>query len=291
MSHPKSWILVAGQDYQADGILAPGQILTNPYDPASALLPRRPSKIPDSMKMEGTTKEFVDMQFNDSLGTAFQAWVEMNGGFAGAGIGGGAGRQTSTTWKVKSISSSIFTPTIAYAKSVLEMGDVPQHTKWWQFERLYIVTGVRIASGASMVTTEYKTVNAGAGAGINMSSHGIPASIGGAANIKGNKRSEVSVKHISDFVFAYRLSRIIVFPWVSHRPSTHGEIAEIVNVERCDAENAPPPYDSYEIRGVIEAKLDEKQRRQRLVSTCDGGEILIESTSTHEEGIAPGRTV
>src|SRR5271156_5975722 len=147
--HEKDWVLTAGQDYPPHGHLCLGQILEDPFQPASGLIPS--DKISKVIKSTTTRRKSVKMELNDSLdlwATTPQASMKVETGYESQ-------RSSTALWHFDILETNTFQPSLDYVEKALHSGDVPRKTQWWKIRRaLYMVTGLRTARGATLVTSE-----------------------------------------------------------------------------------------------------------------------------------------
>jgi len=126
----------------------------------------------------------------------------------------------------------------------LHSGDVPRKTQWWKIRRaLYMVTGLRTARGATLVTSESEKSDFRASTEGDATAKGIAFKAGvGAKRAKAASKA-VGAKDMSDFVFAYRLSKVTWRLWVSQHPFEEGEALSTKNQE----------YEDGSVEGDIES--------------------------------------
>ncbi|KAH8176897.1 hypothetical protein LIA77_01979 [Sarocladium implicatum] len=267
LKHPKSWILTTSQDYQPGRALSLGRILLDPVDPASALIPPdRTVKLPTIPKAarDSTQKRLVNIEHSDALNTSFKAWLDLNAGStAGLAAQGTTNTATlaKTRWKIDTLAADMFIPSLAYAKAVLKSDEVAEYTKWWQQRRrVFIVTGVRIAKGASVAMQDSDSH----GASGALQGHGKDpnTSMGGESGAAYSKEKQsthaMSAGSMSDFVFAYRLHEIRYRVWMSPPEAyTHGEVSA-ARPENVDAgrEVSRHEFGSFEVDAVEEEPVD-----------------------------------
>jgi len=240
------------------GALSLGQILTNAWDPATGLLPEGVIPIPENITRDTTAKESVHMNFNDNLNASFKLWTEMSNGPASGETGGSMDRSNTASWEIKTLAGSMFLPSIAYVQKALTSGDVPTKTQWWKLRRrLYLVTGVRTAHGATMDTIESKSTEIHAKVDIDTTNQGVPMKSGGEGHLATSTSNTLAAKGMSDFVFAYRLNEVTWRGWISHKAYTGGETAAVDGGdEGSDSDEGSSELDGYTVEGIKDEDFD-----------------------------------
>jgi hypothetical protein len=261
----KRWILTRSTEYRPDGVLQVGQILADPYEPASALHTTGPLDLGDIVPEETALTNVTGSQASE-LSAHFGLWANLNlgllGGSAplGAGVDGSARTAQSQTWAVDRIASTIITPSDALVDSALHHGDVPSRLKRWKFaQRLFMVSGTRVVHGARMKTAEESSVGGGlnAQADLTAATGGtVPGKTGIMADGKSKESQEMEFQGSTDFVFAYRLQEIHYYSipkTSSHKPFAQGNTAE---TRESDGKSLGSIQDEYD---DIEGMIDEEE--------------------------------
>jgi hypothetical protein len=132
-----------------------------------------------------------------------------------------------------------FIPTEDYLKRCVESASVRRFLETSRFHKpVYIITGIKIVSGAQVSTKTSRALDGMVGAqvdGMVMSGGMVP--VGGGPEIRRGKASKnaVSWKGSSDFVFAYKVSEVLVSKSGKvkrERDYTKGALYEDVSEER-----------------------------------------------------------
>lgn len=230
-SHPiLSWILTTSTDYAADGKLFLGQVLTDPYKPASALISGEPRTLPPFLKVEETERENPTLSSQNLLEHSAAVWLQTQGSVAGASAQGASIDSSKTSWKVKKIIGKLTTFKLAYVKeSVLEEDDIKDHVKSRLNPfppTLYIISGLRIFVGAKLVSnTVGSSTNLEGRASVDGTQLQIPARAGLGGKSTNAQTTEESFEKTSDFVFAYMCHEINYFVRTRISPFTGGQTA------------------------------------------------------------------
>ena len=133
-----------------------------------------------------------------------------------------------------------------------------------------MVTGVRIARGASMKASESAEWDIKAKGEGDASSQGLPIKAGAEANASRSHSEDVRAEKLSDFVFAYRLNEITWHGWVSQKPYTHGETAALGGSSGEDEEDnhASIEYEGYELERIKDKAFDGDLEDSTLTVKC-----------------------
>ncbi|CEL04892.1 hypothetical protein ASPCAL06016 [Aspergillus calidoustus] len=262
-THPKSWILTTSQDYQPGGSLSLGQVLLDPGNPAGALISAGAIAIPPATTRDRTEKRIVEIENSNSLRASFMTWLKLNApGIAKLGfhVDGSEKASTKAKWKIDTLAADLFVPSLSYVQKVMGVQEVKDNTAWYMAKRrIFIVTGIRIAKGASMNVDEAASHDVTGGG--EFSGKDPNTSVGGGGGGKFQKDSAISqitnADSMSDFVFAYRLHEIYYRLWLSPpKPYTRGETSAVGTNERAttsggsaEASVKPKGYEVERIRG------------------------------------------
>jgi hypothetical protein len=222
----KDWILTRSQTYQPDKSLRLGQVLLHPRQPADALFSKPSSFVPIPVEY---TRDFgerknVTVELESKLDASFTAWGKLNDASVVAKAHAETNRQTIRKWVLRNLESETFLPELEYVERILKAGDVPSATRWWKLQlRIFLVTGVRIARGASVCITDLDKSSAGVEAKADGSCQNIPAQGGLDTELRQEMKHVEKAEESSDFVFAYRLHEITWIAGVDKHIYTSGD--------------------------------------------------------------------
>ncbi|KAJ5100791.1 hypothetical protein N7456_006843 [Penicillium angulare] len=222
----KDWILTNSQTYEPSKSLRLGQVLLHPRQPAGALFsaPSSFPPIPAEYIRDFGERKNVNVEIESKLDTAFAAWGKLNGAPVAAKAHAEINRETTRKWMLKKLESETFLPELEYVEKILKAGDVPAATKWWKLQhRIFLVTGVRIARGASVSITDLRQSSAGVDGGVDGLSWNIPAQSGLSTDVKREIKHAERAEESSDFIFAYRLHEITWIAGVDKHVYTGGD--------------------------------------------------------------------
>ncbi|KAI8680446.1 hypothetical protein NCS57_00325200 [Fusarium keratoplasticum] len=228
----KRWIFTKSTEYRPNGVLRVGQILAQPFEPASALHPAGPPELSDDVTLEESELDEVAASQANELSLHFGLYADLSGiAPAGSSANTTASKAQSQEWQIDKISSKIITPSISYVETCLRHGDVPAKLKdvWFFKKRLYMITGTRVVQGARMATTNQQTFTAGVEAQGDGTSSGVPVQIGTSGGIQKHASQGLSFGRATDFVFAYRLQEIFYYgvSKMEHHPFNKGETSSL----------------------------------------------------------------
>jgi hypothetical protein len=251
-SHKRNWVFTLGQDYVRNGSLSLGQILEDPWEPASALMPTGTIPIPSNIIREQSEKNDVSVSHSDTLNASFELWATARLPAVSAGGTAGANTERSHTaaWQIKTLSAEIFLPSVAYIKDALGHGDVPTKTQWWKLRRrIYMITGVRIAHRASMDVRATESSNVHGRLHGDATGANVPVEVGVGAKHAAQQSDSIVAKGMSDFVFAYRLSEVTYRIRVSSKPYAEGETSALPGNEDVKPDQEDGGSESYVVEG------------------------------------------
>jgi hypothetical protein len=218
------WILTKSCEFAPDGNLRLGQILAEPKDPAYVLQPLGPLPLHNNIKPEVTTRSNVSLSDNNELSAQFRTWANLGYIPVQFKIASAKKRLHDLDWHFEKLESRIMAPDLAYVDNAMRHGDVEESLRSWRNpfkRRVYMVTGVRIVSGAHLKRREAastKHMGAAQGAAPDAS-----VSAGTDANFATSSTESEEFERASDFVFAYRLNEVSYRGKISHRPYVSGE--------------------------------------------------------------------
>lgn len=215
--HPESWILTSSEDFTRHGVLQLGQVLTDPWNPDTAILTTGVEPVPDGVLRDRLVHNGVSLTSHVAHSLALRAWLQVNAA-QGVNIGGGAGTgatdEAHANYHGKSISVDMFQPNNAYARRALgrakaEKPETLQVSPLKPNPRLFLVTGLRLLGAGTVVDIGNKENVEGRG---HMETN-TPAELGTAG--VGAEATRVTehahtIETSSEFVYAYRLHQIIV---------------------------------------------------------------------------------
>lgn len=230
------WIFTKTRKFAPGGRIQIGQILAKPFQPESALMPYGPLPLPDGLAVDETRDTEVDLSTDTELTAMFKLWANINPISVDAAAGAHVDRSNSLSWHFARLSSKQISPPISYVQKSLGHGEVSAHLKlpprWWTMGRdnnlrVFMLTGVTIAEGATMVRQNHRSAGFHASGSSDMSGAGV-LSAGGEGKVESTYTGLEKVGGSSDFVFAYSVNEVFYRPF-SHRPFRSGEPQSVGN--------------------------------------------------------------
>lgn len=222
MARSTRWILTRTCDFQPGGILQLGQILAQPKDPSHALQPAGPLPLHEDLIVEHTSCQDLDIHVGNELSAHFDAWASFF--IVSTETSASSTRSKNVSWHFDRLDNMTVTPSLQYVKESMDHGDVRASLKKWSFSaRVYMVTGVRIASGARMSRSNEAAVGLSTSATVSLNAGFDPA--GGGAGVGSRYENAESIGKTSSFVFAYRLNEIRYRGKITHKPFGGGDLA------------------------------------------------------------------
>lgn len=247
------WLLTKSCDFHPGGTLQLGQILAEPKDPAFVLQPTGPLPLYQDILVEQTSRENLNITTNDELSAHFNSWAKC---FAAAfKTGASASRSRDLKWHFDKLHSTIMAPSISYVEAAMRHGDVEASLKNWSFKKgVYMVTGVRVVSGARMTHSgaDSSSLSASGQAAVE----GGPGLVGAEAKFTSSSGDSEDVGMASDFVYAYRLNEVRYRGKVTHRPYRWGEVASADN-SSVDVDGFEPvnTIDDFEVIRIMDEPM------------------------------------
>ncbi|KAL2691897.1 hypothetical protein Neosp_002289 [[Neocosmospora] mangrovei] len=200
-----AYIRAPNLDYEPDKAIRLGHIWRNPLDPGSFC--GEPLTIPHEMETNHTYKAPWFIGKGRSTGGSVGVWakfLQVVGVTAQANFNWNNADDMAHTFQ--RLDTYSIEPTPEYLKASIEAVAEDSIRKG---ERLYMITGVKIARGAVGTIFSSRTVGARGRVGASGASQGVDAEGGPYFDASRNEYSGVSYGESSDFVFAYRVRKIL----------------------------------------------------------------------------------
>jgi len=211
MVPPKNYFLVPHHDLPADGPLALGGIILDPLDPNQLLNEGEIVDLPILSK-HGSHKYNWERTVEDARDGRMSVWTRFVNLLGLGGIfGANFDVKTFTQYKFRDLETIYFNPNPSYVEDTVKKPAVLSCLKKCSYKLpLYMITGLKIVRGPGAAVTERKTQEYGGHAGIGRSAPFGSPYVLDTGNMSGREASlqETTFGGSSDFVFAYRLSRI-----------------------------------------------------------------------------------
>jgi hypothetical protein len=207
----KTYFAVPNLDHPPNHLITLGQIITSPSQPWLRLAPPLPIA-PNSIAM--TVKADWGTQLHRSREHRVGIWAQFAAMILGVGADAEVAflKKESEIFQFDELQTSFFEPDDAYVEaSVVVKEEVAEWVKKNPRKSVYMVTGIKVASGAAHLCARAKGVDVELRPGVDATPFsGVPVSGGVLAGVGREKGENTWFSGSSDFVFAYRLRRIIV---------------------------------------------------------------------------------
>ncbi|KAF1353426.1 hypothetical protein BDV97DRAFT_367033 [Delphinella strobiligena] len=205
----KCYFLAPTRDTPPDGRIALGNIIASISDPEDSINDLDPLACPPSSVHRSCLTNWKSER-TKSQAKKGGVW---SGFLQAVGVGGELSltRTSSRTdaYEFKKLTTTYFVPTKQYIeKSISD----PAVKNWMLFNRgapLYMITGVKVASGATFMTELAKERGFRFQLGIDATPLGVPLTAGPNFDIWNSSKESESSETESDFVFAFRVREIL----------------------------------------------------------------------------------
>ncbi|EEQ31849.1 hypothetical protein McanMca71_007798 [Microsporum canis] len=196
-----------------EGPLALGSVLKSPNVPLSPLnrdAALTPPKVVSTVETDWqkSVSDSTSMSFG-----IFASFMELVLG-AGADVSVDHSRANHSNFAFDKLTTLSFEPTLEYIKEALQAAGVRQYRDSRGLARcksLYIVTGLKLASGAAIRYVSQHGPGIAAQVGVDGSAAGVPISVGPTGHWARERTQETSFYRGDEFIFAYRLHKISFF--------------------------------------------------------------------------------
>ena len=204
-----TYIVAPNWDFLPDGPISLGSLVTDPKNPARSLNrknrePIEPTDITTSPKHNWSITHEELLLGRVGIWASFLAPIFGFG--ADSAIHGN--RDKDELYACKTLETIYFQPDQAYIAKSLQDPVVKAYTEKFWHMCVYMVTGVKIARGATLKTSSGTGFGAEVKIGLDGTPGGVPA--GGGPKVTGETKKKITVKfgRSEDFVLAYQLIRI-----------------------------------------------------------------------------------
>ncbi|MCJ1443063.1 MAG: hypothetical protein MMC23_003560 [Stictis urceolatum] len=206
----KSYFLCPHYDYPLppDSPIFLGSIISKPSLPESSLnSTARPSIASAIYSSHKTNWELVRTRaFEGRLGI-WAEFLQLSG--LGGDLGGEISRNSERGWKFERMDTEFFNPSAEMIEQQVASQTVQRYIVGGRFKRpVYMITGLKMVHGAKVGEKNSKGHGGNAKIGADLTATGAPVTVGPDVEYSVEKGQEVSFDGGSDFVFAYRLTRI-----------------------------------------------------------------------------------
>lgn len=213
---PKFYFLAPTTDSPVNGPISLGAIITHPRE-ADSPLNNKPLTIDvKSIPVQSSEDTDYSVDFEKKRSFTLGIWASFLAEILGVGgdISNDLSKEDSEKWTIKTLKTLSFNPTQEYIKQSLEDSLVKDFVKanasWLRSSRVYMITGLKLAYGASAAITRAKSKGLNLHLGVDATSLGVPVEAG--PDIGGERSNTVtqSFGEKTPFVLAFRMQKINV---------------------------------------------------------------------------------
>jgi len=229
---PKFYYLTPTSEVLPNGPITLGSIISQPRGVNEPIndYPVPPESSAEKVWLHSATKNSVTVERNSEAHLGLFATFLQSLGINGS-VEGKRSNNDSEDWTFDQLKTVWFTPSIEYVKKSLEDRDVQDfiyENKSWLTGRtkLYMVTGVKIAYGASSTLSYTRSKGLSLHVGFDFTPFGVPINVGPDGQIQRDTNVTQSQEGADPFVFAFRLRQIMISPAgdISHKDYNEGAL-------------------------------------------------------------------
>ncbi|KAF4631189.1 hypothetical protein G7Y89_g6947 [Cudoniella acicularis] len=270
----KCYFLAPTLHFPPNGPIALGNIIASPSYPDSPINTSPPPPIPTSMGLyniiESNWKTLRERQQSCSGGiwTTFLHILIFGGDIDISKSG-----SLTEEYHFRKLVTRYFQPTIEYIKTSVYQQDVQDFIVGHKGKgQIYMITGVKIASGATVAITEAKKRGLHFQLGVDATPAGVPIAMGPKLERGGDEVQRTSSEIEEDFVFAYRLTQIKIRKkggLVYQQYDKEGELFGVGNDEGDKEEGEGDFRDQFEIEELVEHDVCAEEFGMKSVTVLD----------------------
>jgi hypothetical protein len=215
-----------------DGYIRLGSIISSPStvdDPISSKLPAPPEIQSITTHSERNWSHSVTTSSNSGSVGVWASFLQVVLG-AGGDVGVSWENQANQTYSAKTMKWIEFRPSLQYIRAAVTDEEIDEFIRSNKFrEKIFMVTGLMVASGASGVINSMRERGLYAHVGVDgtiLSGGQAPIAAGPEGSLNWGKERQTSFEDADDFVFAFRLRQVKVRKSgdISHKPRTDGAL-------------------------------------------------------------------
>ncbi|VUC35621.1 unnamed protein product [Clonostachys rosea] len=199
MANPEFFFFYAPTwDYPPGGPIKLGNVITSVKNPHRPLFCSPPPEDSDVFKTEKKSVQYTKEKLRRGKFSILTKFLGILG--FGLDIGAELASNDEETFVFDTLETTQFAPTPSYVQSCVEAKNVRRFLELSKYRKpVYIITGLKVVTGAQANTIKSRTV-------------GGSLPIGGGPEVEAKVDNKVSTKWegSSDFVFAFRVSKVLV---------------------------------------------------------------------------------
>jgi hypothetical protein len=208
MSKP-TYFLAPPRPCPPDGPIRLGAIIPSPRQPDEPLYL---SPLPPQSDTSKFTEHNWSGSFIKNSSTHFGVWTSFLECVLGVGadVAVGLDKSSHQSWEVEKMTTQTFHPSREFLEQAVAHEDVKRYITEYRFrEKIYMITGVMIASSTKMSSEKLEEKGFHVHAGVDATAWtGVPISVGPEGNWKRKVQISESSQRANDFVFAYRIREV-----------------------------------------------------------------------------------
>jgi len=212
----KFYFLAPTTDSPAEGPIFLGAIITHPKN-ADTPLNNAPLPIdPALMPMHTTEDHTQSITINKERAISSNSWASFLRMIFGIGgdVEGEMNDRDSEEWSIEMLKTMSFNPDPNYIQQSLNNSAVKEFiakdANWLGRSHMYMITGLKLAYGASSIIDYSKSKGLNLSAGIDATNAAIPAEGGSKIGESHTEQVHLSTGKKSPFALAFRMQKIIV---------------------------------------------------------------------------------
>lgn len=204
----KYYYLAPTRESPPDGRIALGNIIASISQPEDSINEDDPLRLPPNSIITSISTNWKSEKTKSESknGGVWAGFLEV------LGVGGqfNVSRTNSQTdaYEFDKLTTTYFVPTKQYIEEAISNPDVKDWMVYNKGNPLYMITGVKVASGAKFVTEMAKERGFRFQVGVNASMFGVPVQAGPNIDILNSSTERESSDAVSDFVFAFRVREV-----------------------------------------------------------------------------------
>lgn len=243
MNRTRIYFVCPTWDHPPNEAIFLGSLITDPLDPESSLNATDKPNLPEGLiqkthKAEWNSDEHKGSAMKLGVWTKFLQKIGIGANF---GLTGGSADETGI--KVKRLETEIIAPSTSLVSEILQTApEAMDFIKASNFkDPVYMVTGVKIARGAQLQTGKQMSRSLESSVGVDTTGISVPVAVGPQLELGSGRSQVTSFTDSSDFVFAYRLNKVIYSKnaeSVLHQRYTKGAMLGGSFVDAEDGKNA-----------------------------------------------------
>ncbi|KAI0881977.1 uncharacterized protein GGS22DRAFT_171259 [Annulohypoxylon maeteangense] len=205
-SHTPTYIPSPNWDIPADSdMVVLGRLIKDPKNPQSKILKSSDDPIPPPKIYEGEKTDWqttLEQVRSGSIGLWAKCLQFIEGQLSFSQL-----KSSMEEHKFATLETRYFLPDEDYLAQALEDTGVQAYLQVHNWRKpVYIITGIKIARGASISTESNVERSAQAGLKVDATSVGVPVEMGPEASWESKKKRGISYGGSTDYIFAYQLT-------------------------------------------------------------------------------------